>query len=191
MKTSIGTLLLTALTSVIIITGCKKDDDTPTPPGPGPAPTPSLYLRLGGDTLVADPAAPGMEVKKGYLAIRSVVDSSIFVIAADPELQPYFAVLLGEVGAGQLTNLAVLSKSLSDFFAVGAGATSIQYAGLNMVDAHNPATNPRMTGLVTNEAHDRFIADVVIGAQQNNVPMSIIQEFGALMESLRSQIVQG
>ena len=191
MKTLRATLLLSGFTAILIMTGCKKDDETPTPPAPGPAPTPSLYVRLGGDAMVADPANPGMQVKQGYLAIRSVVDSSIFVIAADPELQPYFAVLLGEVGGGQLTNLAVLSKNLTDFFAVGAGATSIQYNGLNMADAHNPAVNPRMTGLVTDEAHDRFIADVVIGAQQNNVPMSIIQEFGALMESLRGPIVQG
>jgi hypothetical protein len=181
---------LIGLVALFFLAGCRKEEEAPPAPAPGPA-TPALYFRLGGDTLVTDPANPGMQVKKGYLAIRSVVDSSIFVIAADPPLQPYFAVLLGEVGAGQLTNLAVLSKQLSDFFAVGAGATSITYNGMNMVAAHDPAQNPRMTGMVTNADFDRFIADVVIGAQQNGVPMSIIQEFGALMESLRSQVVQG
>lgn len=184
-------LALLGLAVLFFLAGCRKEDDDPAPTPPPPPSTPALYFRLGGDTLVSDPANPGMMVKKGYLAIRSVVDSSIFVIAADPQLQPYFAVLLAEVGAGQLTNLAALSKNLSDFFAVGAGATSIAYNGMNMVAAHDPAQNPRMTGQVTNADFDRFIADVVIGAQQNNVPAGIIQEFGALLESLRGQVVQG
>jgi len=191
MNTLSRTSILTALALITLVSACKKDEEDPPAPAPPPAPTPALYVRLGGDTLVADPANPGMQVKKGYLAIRSVVDSSIFVIAADPQMQPYFALLLSEVGSGNLTNLAVLSKNLSDFFAVGAGATSIMYNGIGMVAAHDPAQNPRMTGLVTDAAMDQFIADVVVGAQQNSVPPSIIAEFGALMESLRSAIVQG
>ncbi|HEY0978442.1 MAG TPA: hypothetical protein VGE21_13295, partial [Flavobacteriales bacterium] len=143
--------LYAAVVVATIATGCKKDDDDPVTPTPNPPATPALYFRLGGDTLVNDPANSGQMIKKGYLAIRSVVDSSIFVIAADPQLQPYFAVLLGEVTGGDLTGFAALSENLSEFFAVGAGATSIEYTGLNMVDAHNPATNPRMTGMVTDE----------------------------------------
>lgn len=190
MNTMIKGGLLAAVVLTTILSGCKKDDDDPVAPTPTPTPTPALYLRLGGDTMVADPASPGSMVKKGYLAIRSVVDSSIFVIAADPQLQPYFAVLLAEVTGGNTTNLAVLSENLSEFFAVGAGATSITYSGLNMVDAHDPATNPRMTGLVTDADFDRFMADVGVGATQNNVPTSIINEFVALMQTLREDVVQ-
>ena len=139
--------------------------------------------------MVADPANPGTMIEKGYLSIRSVVDSSILVIAADPTLQPSFAVLLGEVVGGNTTGLAMLSKNVTDFFAFNAGSANHIYEGMSMYDTHNSA-NPRMTGLASNAQMNAFIADVVTGAQQNNVPSSVIAQFGTLMESLRTTIVQ-
>ena len=75
-----GTLYLAVATAVL--TGCKKDDDDPVTPTP-PAPTPTLYQRLGGTTMVNDPANPGTMIETGYLGLRSVVDSTIFVIAGE------------------------------------------------------------------------------------------------------------
>ena len=188
MKTLARTGLIAAVALVAVFSSCKKDDDTPTPTPTPPAP--SLYSQVGGTTMVADPAHAGTMIEKGYLSIRSVVDSSILVIAADPVLQPSFAVLLGELQNGNVTNLAMLSKNVTDFFVVNAGGTHFTYGGLNMHDTHNPTGNPRMTGLATNTQMNSFIADVVTGAQQNGVPNNIISQFGTLMESLRTTIVQ-
>ena len=181
-----GTLYLAVATAVL--TGCKKDDDDPVTPTP-PAPTPTLYQRLGGTTMVNDPANPGTMIETGYLGLRSVVDSTIFVIAGDAQLQPYFAVLLAEVGSGDLTGFAALSESLTEFFAVACGAQNFTYNGMNMVDAHN-SNNPRMTGLVNDADFNRFVADLVEGAAQNDVPADIVTDIGELVETLREPIVQ-
>lgn len=181
-----GTLMLALVAATVA--GCKKDDaddDTPTPP----APTPTIYQRLGGTTMVSDPVNPGTMIEKGYLGLRSVVDSTIFVIAGDAQLQPYFTVLLAEVGDGDLTGFAALSENLTEFFAVATGAQNFTYDGLSMVDAHN-SSNPRMTGLVTDADFDRFIADLVAGAAQNSVPGDIVTDIGALVETLRDPVVQ-
>lgn len=184
MKTSIVATIALGL----FLSGCKKDEEDPPTPTPSPAPT--IYQRLGGTALVDDPNAPGTQIETGYLGLRSVVDSTIFVIAADPGLQPYFGVLLAEVGGGNTTNLAVLSENLTEFFAVATGAQNFTYSGLNMVDAHDPAVNSRMTGLVSNGAFDEFVQDLVIGAAQNNVPSDIVTDIGALVETLRPDVVQ-
>lgn len=173
--------------SAFISSSCNDDDDKPVVI---PTPTPTLYQKLGGTTIVPDPANPGMQIEKGRLGLRSVVDSTIFVIAGDPELNGFFTVLLTEVGAGNTTGFAALSKNLTDFFAVGSGATNFTYTGKNMVAAHNPATNSRMGGLADNADMDKFIADVVVGAQKNNVPNKLIGEVGALLETLRDDVVQ-
>ncbi|MCB0763331.1 MAG: group 1 truncated hemoglobin [Flavobacteriales bacterium] len=180
-----GTLFATVILTLAV--GCKKDDEEPTPSTP--APTPTIYQRLGGTTMVSDPANSGQMIEQGYLGLRSVVDSTIFVIAGDTALQPYFAVLLAEVGSGDLTGFAALSENLTEFFAVNTGAQNFTYDGLNMVDAHN-STNPRMTGLVDDAAFDRFIVDLVAGAAQNSVPSDIVADIGALVETLRDPIVQ-
>src|SRR5690606_6533499 len=109
-----------------------------------PDPKPTLYEKVGGTEMVNDPANAGMMIEKGRLSLRAVVDSSIFVIAGDPELQPYFPVLLGEVGNGDLSGFAALSKNLTDFFCVATGAKNFTYNGMNMVDAYDPAKNSRM-----------------------------------------------
>ena len=182
-------LSIAALALVAVFSGCKKDD--PPAPAPAPPPAPSLYSQVGGTTMVADPAHPGTMIEHGYLSIRSVVDSSLLVIAADTTLQPFFAVLLGELSNGNTTGFTMLSKNVTDFFVVNAGGTNFTYNGLDMHKTHNHAQNPRMTGLAQNDDMDHFIADVVTGAQQNGVPNNIIAQFGTLMESLRTTIVQG
>ena len=61
---------------------------------------PTLYDSLGGTAMVQDPtAASGVKIESGYLLLRSIVDSTIFVIAADNQINKYFQVLLSEVSA--------------------------------------------------------------------------------------------
>lgn len=150
----------------------------------------TLYTKLGGEVLVNDPANPGMMIEKGRLGLRSVVDSTIFVIVGEGKILQYFAPLLAEVGANNTTGLAILSKNLTDFFCVGTGAKNFSYTGLNMKDAHDPAKNPRMALKSNNEDMDIFIQSVVTGAKQNNVPDDLIAEVGVILESLRSDVVQ-
>ncbi len=158
----------------------------------------NLYTRLGGSGLIPDPMDEDQLIEAGYVPLRAVVTSTVLIIATNEggkynDLLPYFSVLLGEVGAGNTSGFTALVTSFSDFLAANIGSHTISYDGLNMRDAHNPATNPRMTGLISDADYDLFIQAVVEGAKENNVPDSIIAEFGAILTSqgLRSAIVQG
>jgi len=174
--------LIWMLGAFLFFTACDDDD------GAEPM-EPTLYEKLGGTTMVDDPNTTGM-IEQGRLGLRSVVDSTIFVIAADPVLSPYFATLLMELNNGNTSNLALLSENLTDFFSVATGAENFSYDGMDMVSAHDPASNPRMEQKSDDAAYDAFIAAVVIGAQQNNVPSDLITEVGELLETLRADVVQ-
>lgn len=186
MKKSVHLFTAILLVSSIAFTSCKEDEKTVTPT------TPTLYEKLGGTTMVADPANPSQMIEKGRLGLRSVVDSTIFIIAGDNQLNPYFEVLLSEVGSGNLTGFTALSKNLTDFFCVATGAKNFTYNGIaSMAAAHDPAQNNRMAMKADNASYDRFIADVVAGAAQNGVTdQAIVSELGTILESLRSTIVQ-
>ncbi|HQV00153.1 MAG TPA: group 1 truncated hemoglobin, partial [Bacteroidia bacterium] len=152
--------------------------------------TMTLYDSLGGTKMVADPVGGAM-IEQGRLGIRSVVDSTIFVIAADTQLNTkFFSVLLAEVGAGNLTGFNILSKNLTDFFCVATGAKNYTYNGLDMVSAHNPATHSRIGSKINNAEFDRFVADLVTGAQKVGLSNQLIGQVGALVETTRSQVVQ-
>jgi hypothetical protein len=175
-----------------LFVSCSDDDAAPTPQEL------SLYEKLGGTTMVSDPNNPGQMIEQGRLSYRSVVDSTVVLIVtdivagADGNLAPHFAPLLAEVGAGNTTNLALLSKSLTDFFSAntGGGATNT-YSGLNMVDAHDPAVNPRMGVKSTNADYTKFIGYVGGAAGLNGVTdPAIINEVVAVLESIREPIVQ-
>lgn len=187
MKTPTRTLFMLFF-ACTLFSACNSNDDTPTITPPAEEMT--LYQKLGGSTMVADPANEGAMIEQGRLGLRSVVDSTIFVIAGDDRLIPYFEALLAEVGNGDLTGFAALSMSLTDFFAAATGSENITYNGLNMVDAHDPNINPRMALPADDQAFDAFIEDVVEGAVQNSVPEEIILEVGALIETLRGAVVQ-
>lgn len=158
----------------------------------------SLYQKLGGFEKVPDPNNPGQMIEKGRLSYRSVVDSTIVLIVSDigtgasGNLGMHFAPIVAEVGSGNTTNVAVLSKNLTDFFSAntGGGATNT-YSGLNMVEAHNPVTNPRMGKKANNADYDKFIGYVGAAAGLNGVTdPKIIGEVVSVLESLRAPIVQ-
>src|SRR6202000_3153598 len=130
---------------------------------------PSLSDSPGGTTKVSAPANPGTMIEKGYLGIRTVVDSAIFIIAGDAAINGYFKVLLAEVTAGNTSGFQKLSVNLSNFVATATGAKDYPYTGLSMTNAHNPATNPRMTGKVDSHSFDVFVTDVAASATKNGV----------------------
>jgi hypothetical protein len=172
--------------AVLSIQSCSKKA-TPTPTNTVGT---TLYDSLGGTTLVADPTHPGAMIEKGRLGIRNVIDSTIFVIAADTRINGHFATLLAEVGAGNLSGYTDLSENLTTFVSGATGAKDFIYIGLSMSDAHNPAVNPRMTGKATSADFDAFVSDLATGAGKNKLPTNLLNSVAAIVQTLRSQVVQ-
>lgn len=181
------------LVASVAFTSCSKDDD--------PAPqTASIYDRLGGTTMVADPDNPGQMIEKGRLSYRKVVNATIGLIVADIQagangnLQAHFAPLLAETGDTQATNIAELSDNLTDFFSYNTGGTNPvnEYSGLNMVETHDPALNPRMGIKATNADYTKFEGYIGAAANANGVASNtqLYTDIVAVLESLRSPIVQ-
>ncbi len=177
----------------MVFTSCSSDDDSP------PA-TPSIYERLGGTTMVADPDNPGQMIEQGRLSYRKVVNTTVGLIVADVQanasgnLGAHFAPILGEVGAGNTTNLAILVDNLTDFFSFNTGGTNAvnTYSGLDMVTAHNPSLNPRMGTTSTDANYTKFEGYVGAAAVQNGVAANtqLYADVVAVLESLREPIVQ-
>ena len=166
--------------TVSSVTSCKKNEDTVV--------APTLYDSLGGTTMVTDPR--GGTIETGRLGIRTVVDSTIFVIAGDSRINGFFPVLLAEVGAGNLSGFSALEKSLTDFFCVATGAKNFTYSGKSMVAAHDPAQNSRMNGKAANADFNAFVDDLVKGAQKVGLPNDLIGRVGRVVETTRTQVVQ-
>lgn len=176
-------------------TSCSKDDNNPAPQ--------SIYQRLGGTTLVDDPDSsdPAVTIEAGRLAYRKVVVSTIGNIVADiqPTFVPgnlgtHFSTLLGEVNAGNTTNLAELVDNLTDFFSFNSGGTSAVnvYTGLSMENAHNPSVNPRMGATSTDANFTKFEGYAGAAAVANGVAANtqLYADIVALLESQRAPIVQ-
>lgn len=181
------------LIALAAFTSCNDDDD----PKPEKA---SIYARLGGTTMVADPDNSGQMIEQGRLSYRKVVNSTVGLIVADVEanasgnLGAHFAPLLAEVGAGNTTNLAILVDNLTDFFSFNTGGTNAvnTYSGLNMADAHDPAKNPRMGTKSSNADYTKFVGYVGAAANANGVASNteLYTDIVAVLESLRTPIVQ-
>ncbi|CAM3600680.1 MULTISPECIES: hypothetical protein [Flavobacterium] len=176
------------------LTSCSNDDNDK------PAEKESIYVRLGGTTMVSDPDNSGQMIEKGRLSFRKVVNSTIGLIVADIQsnasgnLQAHFAPLLAETGNTQATNIAKLSDNLTDFFSFNTGGTNAvnTYSGLNMVAAHDPAKNPRMGTKASNADYTKFEGYVGAAANANGVASNteLYTDIVAVLESLRTPIVQ-
>jgi hypothetical protein len=187
-KIALGALVIGALT----FSSCSKSDST--------TPTASIYARLGGTTLVADPDNAGQMIEQGRLSYRKVVNTTIGLIVADIQshasgnLGAHFAPLLSETGTTQTTNLAELVDNLTDFFSYNTGGTDAVnvYSGLSMADAHNPAVNHRMGVKATAADYTKFEGYVGAAAVQNGVAANtqLYTDIVAVLESLRMPIVQ-
>ncbi len=170
---------------------CSKDDNKTTT-----TPTVTLYTRVGGTELVADPKNSGMMIEKGRLTLRAVVDSSINVIAADAQLAKYFPVLFTELGNGNTSGLTALSENFTDFMCAATGCTNTSYAymGKNMKDAHDPAKNSRIAVKINKADFDKFVGDIGEGLAKNGVTSSnskqLVDDLVALLYTTQSDIVQ-
>ena len=190
-KITLSVLLVASATLV----SCNNDDDTPTPPVKA-----SIYERLGGTKMVADPDNSGQMIEQGRLSFRKVVNSTIGLIVADVQsnaagnLQAHFAPVLAETGSTQATNIAKLSDNLTDFFSFNTGGTNAvnTYSGLNMVAAHDPAINARMGTKASNADYTKFEGYVGAAANANGVASNteLYTDVVAVLESLRTPIVQ-
>jgi hypothetical protein len=175
-------IMAIAMVAALSMSSCKKSSGAKA----------TLYDSLGGTKLVIDPTDSSTKIEAGRLGIRSVLDSTIFVIAGDSRINGHFQVLLAEVSAtpANFTGFNELLRNLTNFVSIATGAKDYTYDGLSMTDAHNPATNSRMNGKATNADFDAFVDDLVVGAQKNNLPANLIGSVGALVETLRTQVVQ-
>jgi hypothetical protein len=184
-KLSIFISFILFFSLMITVSSCKKNSDVQA--------SPTLYDSLGGTIMIQDPkATQGIMIEKGRLLVRSIIDSTIFVIAGDTAINGAFTTLLAEVGRGNLTGFMILSKNLTDFVATAAGAKNYTYTGKNMVAAHDPSQNTRMNGKADNNDFNAFETDLLAGAAKNGVTTSnpALVSVGKLVESLRSQVVQ-
>ncbi len=190
-KITLGVLLMASAA----FTSCSDDND----PEPEPVEA-SIYTRLGGTTMVTDPENSGQMIEQGRLNFRKVVNSTVGNIVADVEnnasgnLGAHFAPVLAEVTAGNTTKLAILVDNLTDFFSFNTGGTNAvnTYSGLNMVAAHDPATNPRMGTKSSDADYTKFVGYVGAAAVTNGVAANteLYADIVAVLQSLRTPIVQ-
>lgn len=194
------------LFSSICFVSCDKDDDMEPDPTPTPLATSALYDTLGwfihgatmqvegqGTKMIADPEDNTKMIQAGRLAIRTVIEEAENVLAADPEMAPYFPTLLAEVGAGNTTGFYELRETFTDLIQQVVSGQEV-YTGLDMVATHNHATNPRFGSeeepLADDAIFDQFIADVAVAMTNLEVPASVQGQLGAALESTRSDVVQ-
>lgn len=204
-KTKVAVLAIALISGTLFFNSCSHDKN-PEPNPPALATTP-LYDTLGwfiqgatgqvagrGTEMIADPDNPDQKIQAGRLAIRTVVNQALGIIAADTALAKYFPVLLSEVGAGNTTGLAELSTNFTDFVQQAVSGQEV-YHGLGMVEAHNHATHSRFGSdahPVSDDADfNQFMSDIVAAAQSLNVPNSVIGQLGVILTSVKGQVTQG
>jgi len=200
-------LILTACLSslALVYTSCKEEETPATPPTTTATTATTattgntqqtLYVRVGGTTMVSDPSNPGQMIEKGRLTLRAVVDSSINVIAADTQLQKYFVALFAELRTGNTTGLAALSESFTDFMCSATGSTNAAYAytGRSMKNAHDPAVFSRMALKANAADFDKFVGNIGIGLAKNGVTAqnnaALVTDLVALLNTTKNDIVQ-
>lgn len=196
-------IFITLGSASMFFTSCSKDDKNTMPPPV--VSTSALYDTLGwfiqgaqgpvagnGIKMVPDPDNPGQMIQAGRLAIRTVVNKALMVIAADESINIYFPTLLGELGANNTTGYSHLLGTFTDFVQQAVSGQQV-YTGLSMKAAHNNATYGRFGSTAhptSNSADfDKFIGDVVIAAQSLSVPNSVIGQLGVLLTSVKGDIV--
>ncbi|SEA33478.1 hypothetical protein SAMN05192529_11428 [Arachidicoccus rhizosphaerae] len=201
MKTKSKICLITIPFACILLffTSCHSDKKDMTV-----LPTTPLYDTLGwfiqgatgqvsgqGTKMIDDPDNEGQQIQAGRLAIRTVVNKALGVIASDNRLAVYFPTLLAEVGNGNTTGLAHLLNSFTDFVQTAVSKQDV-YTGPDMKTVHNHATFARF-GSTEHPTSDKkdfdiFVGDVAQAATELNVPVSVINQLGALLYTTEGDI---
>jgi hypothetical protein len=179
-------IMILALAVVCVTThSCKKSKATASG-------KPTLYDTLGGATLVADPLSPDSMIERGYLAIRTIVDTTMFTFASDPLIDTFFIVLSTEDAAGKDTEYVNLSTGMTNFIATAAGCTNPKYAysGPDMYAAHNPDSNRNIPLSVTDTAFNEFVYDLGQSAINYGLSAQVVSQFGSMLYKYEGQIVQ-
>lgn len=183
-KTGTAIAILILGVGVVIGTGysCKKSNKS--------TGVPTFYDSLGGTTLVSDPVNYGQTVERGYLAIRTIVDTALLIIAADDSINGYFALVLQEDSLGIETPYDSLKTNMANFLAVAAGARDYPYAGPDLFAAHNPDSNGNISMKVSSTAFNEFAYDLGQSALQYGLSNQLISQFGTLLYRYEGQVVQ-
>ena len=150
----------------------------------------TFYDSLGGTTLVPDSASYGQTVERGYLAIRTIVDTALLIIAADSTINGYFSLVLQEDSTGNESPYESLKLNMANFLAVAAGAEDYSYTGPDLMAAHNPDSNGNISMKVTSAAFNEFAYDLGLSAMQYGLSAQLISQFGTLLYRYESQVVQ-
>lgn len=203
MKSTFTKLVLIATLGGFLMASCGED------PKPTPLPvlsTSPLYDTLGwfiqgatgtvegqGTKMIADPENSAKEIQAGRLAIRTVIQKSEEVLAADPLMAPFFPTLLAEVTAGNTTGFFKLRETFTDLVQQVASGQEV-YKGLDMVTTHDHTKHSRFGSTTQrfagNDDFDQFLNDVVIAMTELGVPPSVQAQLGAALEATRAQVVQ-
>lgn len=181
-------------------TSCDKKDS------PEPAlPTSALYDTLewfiqggtgavagNGTKMIDDPDHQGQKIQAGRLAIRTVVNKALPIIAGDSQLSVYFPTLLAELGNNNTTGYSKLLESFSDFVQQAVSGQKV-CKGKSMKEVHNFATYSRFGDAQhvtsTKADFDKFVGDEA-AAQSLNVPASVIGQLGKLLYTTEGDVVQ-
>jgi hypothetical protein len=188
-------VIITFLSGIVLLTmhSCNKKKT-------GSA-THTLYDSLGGTVLVPDPADSGQLVQKGWLGIRTIVDTAVRIMLVDTfpipgdtlhKMSVFFTVLQTELSSGDTTGYRALTLNLAKYFATATGSTDTAYLynGKNMHDAHDSTVNHRMTGKVDSADFNQFVHDITRSATEYGLSNQLISRLGTLMYSVEGQVVQ-
>lgn len=198
-STLITFILLPAFLAILFFSSCHHDDHVTIP-------STALYDTLGwfiqgaqgpvarqGTKMIDDKDNPGQKIQAGRLAIRTVVNKALSLIAADPKLAEYFPTLLNEVGSGNTTGLSKLLNTFTDFVQQAISDQQV-YHGKSMKDAHSHATNSRFGSqevpVADSADFDQFVSDIASAAQSLDVPGSVISQLGELLYTTEGDVVQ-
>jgi len=181
-------LILAGATVCATTLSCKKSKSSTS------SRKPSLYDTLGGPTLVVDPTQPDttIYIEKGYLAIRTIVDTTMFTFAYDPLINSYFSVLQNEDSLGNPSEYESLSLAMTNFIATAAGCTNPNYAynGPDMYAAHNPDSNSKIPLVVTDSAFNEFVYDIAQSSINYGFSAQVVSQIGSMLYKYEGQVVQ-
>lgn len=151
----------------------------------------TFYDSLGGTTLVSDPANFGQTVEKGYLAIRTIVDTALLIIQIDPTINGYFSIMVNEDTLHEApTEFDKLSANMTNFLAAAAGSKDYSYNGPSLLAAHDTASNPNLPAPVDSVAFNQFAYDLGQSARLYGLSDQLISQLGDLLYRYEGQVVQ-